>query len=78
MVFYSSLPKPEAPLANTQKRGRKVSVVAHGRPSLPSNCMLAHATLRLSDSGRIAVESSVFGAVVAKFATSTASEVGGR
>jgi len=65
MVFSTSLPKPEAQLANKQSDGRKVSVCHHGRPSLHRNPMVTYATLRLIDSGRIAVESSVFGAAVA-------------
>jgi hypothetical protein len=65
MVFYSHVPKPEAQLANKQSEGEKVSVLAHGRPSLYRNPMLAYATPRLRYSGRIAVESSVFDAVVA-------------
>jgi predicted phage tail protein len=65
MVFSTSLSKPEAQLTKTTNEGEKVLMLAHERPSFWSNRMSIHATPRLSDSGRIGVESSVFGAVVA-------------
>jgi len=65
MVFSTSLPKPEAPLANKQSEGEKVSVCHHGRPSLRRTRMSTYATLRLIDSGRTVVNSSVHGAAVA-------------
>jgi len=72
MVFSTSLSKPEAQLANKQSEGEKVSVLAHGRPSLYRNPMLAYATPRLRYSGRTVVNSSVHGTAGPAVAASTA------